>query len=401
MSPTKVLQINPILFSTNKSSNSKTLRREKKSKPISQYKGPNTLRKTLLGKIRDFQKKEEDGNKKEDLIVESSNEPAAFESEFNKSLQFLQELSKQKAKNKTQKERKHKSKSNLNQTKPLPINEIEIKTDAFQKPNTIHPMVHTELPDDLKEHHIMPSFVPLMQPVFQSIKIQQPSITMPLQIPTPIIQPQAPAIPTPMPMPAPMIMPMPTPIIQQPLIQLHAPIPSVVVEAVTKPPPSILKNADSLPYSNLKGGTKPTYKEWLRLTQKTKPTNTNTNTNTIQNVKIKDMISKKPNKKMLNVKTTTRTLKYNLGKHGRTVSVLIKNRNTRKKIKQEHTLLKQKPINEVKDFLRQKNLIKAGTTAPNNVLREMYEQSILTGDVSNNSKDNLIHNFLSDTISKM
>jgi hypothetical protein len=389
MGPTKVLQINPILFSTNKSTNSKTIRRDKKSKPINQYKGPNTLRKTLLGKIRDFQKKEEDGNKKEDLI--ESNEPSAFESEFNKSLQFLQELSKQKAKNKTQKERKQKSKS-TNIVNPKNEIEIEIKTDAIDAIPII-PIVHTELPDVLKE----PSFIPLMQqPIFQPIKIQPtPLIQLPMPMSQPLIQPIQPIqppipqtiIPTPMSMP--IIQQPPTPV---PIIPIQTQEPEIHIESVTKPP--IFK--DSLPYSNLKGGTKPTYKEWLRLTQKTKPT-TNTNT-TIQNVKIKDMISKKP-KKMINVKTTTRTLKYNLGKHGRTVSVLIKNRNTRKKIKQEHTILKQKPINEVKDFLRQKNLIKAGTSAPNNVLREMYEQSILTGDVSNNSKDNLIHNFLTDTIS--
>ena len=47
------------------------------------------------------------------------------------------------------------------------------------------------------------------------------------------------------------------------------------------------------------------------------------------------------------------------------------------------------------NYLREKNLIKAGTMAPTDVLRTLYEQSILTGDVTNKSKDNLLHNFIS------
>ena len=58
---TKVLQINPQLFKTNGKNNT-SKNREKKQKPEG-YKGPSTLRKALLGKIRDFQKKEQENNK--------------------------------------------------------------------------------------------------------------------------------------------------------------------------------------------------------------------------------------------------------------------------------------------------------------------------------------------------
>jgi hypothetical protein len=92
----------------------------------------------------------------------------------------------------------------------------------------------------------------------------------------------------------------------------------------------------------------------------------------------------------------TRTLKYTLGKKGSKIGVLIKNSNTRKKIKDDFLKLKKKNITEIKDALRNKNLIKAGTLAPNDVLREIYEQSILTGDVVNKNKDALIHNYFSD-----
>ena len=96
-----------------------------------------------------------------------------------------------------------------------------------------------------------------------------------------------------------------------------------------------------------------------------------------------------------NIRVKTRTIKYNLGNNGKTVGILIKNRQTRKKIKDEHDMLKKKTLTDVKDYLREKNLIKAGTMAPTDVLRTLYEQSILTGDVTNKSKENLLHNFVS------
>lgn len=41
-------------------------------------------------------------------------------------------------------------------------------------------------------------------------------------------------------------------------------------------------------------------------------------------------------------------------------------------------------------------MIKAGTLAPNDVLREMYEQSILSGDITNDTGNTIIHNFLTN-----
>ena len=93
-------------------------------------------------------------------------------------------------------------------------------------------------------------------------------------------------------------------------------------------------------------------------------------------------------------KRITRTLKYKLGKHANgKVSVLIKNSHTRRKVQTEQALLKQKSILDIKNYLREKNLLKVGSEAPNDVLRHLYEQSILAGQIENKSKDTLIHNF--------
>jgi hypothetical protein len=87
--------------------------------------------------------------------------------------------------------------------------------------------------------------------------------------------------------------------------------------------------------------------------------------------------------------------KYTLGKSElkNTIGVLIKDRNTRKKILTAQKELKRKNINEIKTYLREHNLIKIGSNAPNDVLRNLYESSMLTGEVTNINIDTLLHNF--------
>ena len=150
-------------------------------------------------------------------------------------------------------------------------------------------------------------------------------------------------------------------------------------------------------YSNLKGGSRPTYRQYHNKTQKNYGTESvvkplihiDTATATATNPKV-IVPSKKPRFK----KRVTKTLKYSLGKHKNgKVSVLIKNAKTRRKIQTEQALLRQKTIPEIKTYLRTKNLLKVGSEVPNDVLRQMYESAILAGDVTNKSKDTLIHNY--------
>ena len=89
---------------------------------------------------------------------------------------------------------------------------------------------------------------------------------------------------------------------------------------------------------------------------------------------------------------------FNLGKNNkkRTVGVLIKSGKTRKRIKTEHNILKKKAISDIKYYLRKHNLIKIGTTAPENLLRKIYENSNLSGNITNINQENLIHNFFTE-----
>ena len=93
---------------------------------------------------------------------------------------------------------------------------------------------------------------------------------------------------------------------------------------------------------------------------------------------------------------TTKTYKYKLGKNKekRQIGVLIKNRDTQKRIKKEIEQMKQEDIQTIKNYLREKGLIKLGSQAPNTILRKMYEDSILSGEINNANSNNLIFNYL-------
>ena len=54
-------------------------------------------------------------------------------------------------------------------------------------------------------------------------------------------------------------------------------------------------------------------------------------------------------------------------------------------------------MSEVKQFLRKQGFIKVGTTTPNDVLRQMYENvKMICGEVHNHNSDNLLYNYFND-----
>jgi hypothetical protein len=108
--------------------------------------------------------------------------------------------------------------------------------------------------------------------------------------------------------------------------------------------------------------------------------------------------NKKNNRYIKQIHKKTISRKYTLGKSKikNKVGILLKNRQTRKTILSAQKELKQHSINDIKKYLRHHNLIKIGSNAPNDILRKIYESSILTGDVTNNNKDILLHNFMKE-----
>jgi len=404
----KTIQFNPqfLSMSGSKSSANKTLKRERKEKPLITM-NPNKVKKQLIEKIKTFQLKEKENdilekNKEEE---EKMNIEKDFNNDFNNSVKFLEELSKKE-------KEKNNNKNNRNNRKK----NTTLKTGKIE--NEIKMQIETELPPEMKipfkSSYTVYAQPPISVPqvIAPPVKVSSPPVQVisPVQVSAPPVQVSAP----PVKVSAQQVSAQPVQVIAPP------------VQVITQPP--------APQYSNLKNSALPTFRQWKNNTQKNynnnqdKPSikiddyiknneqtersialeNLKNNFKNNNNIENTDTINDTENIELTLEETPiinkqipkkrrhriTKTRKYTLGRSGSKVSVLIKNAKTRKLVQHELALLKQKGIPEIKTFLRKKNLLKVGSDAPNDVLRQIYEQSILSGDVENKAKDVLIHNYM-------
>jgi hypothetical protein len=394
---TKTIQLNPNFLSSSSRNADKGTRkmRDKKEKPNTLVQ-PNKMRNELLKRIKDYQSNTERNNTErnnternnterntEKINTEKNNTEKIntekintekintdriediqdFTDDFNKSLHFLQDLTN-------------------NKDKLLKNNKTKKNLKSYD--------VDIELPDEMNEDINSDNTIETPK-IDIDFSIPEPAHTIPEQAPNipeqaPIIPEQVPTIPE-----------------QTPIISTH--------DILEKP---YLKTST---YSSIKNGSKPTYREIYKPIQPYKPKITIEDNKPIEESENHKMLEKiKSNYKNASsasttsldsaslrdteyipkrkIKRTIRTCKYRLGKLGNKISVLIKDYKTRKNIQNECYKLEKKSISDIKNFLRKKNLLKVGSVADEAVLREMYENCILAGDIENKNKDTLIHNFL-------
>jgi hypothetical protein len=206
---------------------------------------------------------------------------------------------------------------------------------------------------------------------------------------------------------------------------------------------------DDLPYGCLKGGTKPTYKNWMTSIKNyssmsntdavrppTPPKKRPEENKTIFSEKEyteslflepdkhkENVLKKQINDKLKKIESEQNYMfdenieptigenvsnkqyikkitkrKYTLGKSSkyRKVAVLIKGRQTKKNIINSHKKIKNADIHQIKKYLKKHGMLKIGSSCPDEILRKMYESVILSGDVNNTNKNTLIYNFLND-----
>lgn len=145
----------------------------------------------------------------------------------------------------------------------------------------------------------------------------------------------------------------------KPMIQIHENEKIVEQPIVVPPTPS---------YGCLSGGKQPTYRKWKH---------------TLKN---KDAI--KPKQKLVKSYATFGKTKKNK------ICVFIQSTDEHLKIDQEKNMLSNQELSDIRTYLIHHGIIKYGSTAPEHVLREMYVDACLAGDVYNNSTEVLLHNYL-------
>ena len=367
MSSKKTISINPNLFNVGgKKNKSKTLKKSK-PKPSKTLIKPNTLKKNLLQRIKEHQKQAQKKVKitsDQSQENEDTKETKEFSNDFNNTLNYLNQLAKD---NKNKKSERRKRRKKHLQSKQNDENKILQSVDKSKQQALT---INTELPKSLQSN------------------------TAP--------------------------------------VTFH--------NTTVKIPPSP-------PYGILKNGNKPLYRDWKsktikrsnkELKQQVSETNSDNNiSNSISNInydnhlhknkedvdessekivsrrerlkKLQQQLREKTERKTTNdllVKTKKRTFrkKYKLGKSKgptKNVSVLIGNQQTRKKIQKDKQTLKKKSVEEIKTYLRNRGFLKVGSDAPIDVLRQMYENSILTGEIKNTGKGVLIDNYLAEITEKI
>jgi len=386
----RTLTINPELFKLNGGKRNKNQTKQKKIQPSieeKEVKNINKTKKELLKKVKDYQKnkeieqiKSEKDQKKENyptnLFESNEFENSDFEREFNKSLNFLQNL-----------EKRNKEKKKKKQTQKIPS--IEVSMD---------------LPNNLQDSE--PSYGCLKngnKPTYNQLNKTQKREHSGKRITISLENNDSDDNPKPKPMPKQSYES--TNVIQNTpetndsidLNKNKTHFEELIDEKIDK-----IENLDldlnlensiisELP-KDLKTTIDDTKNSIISINEDLIDYEPNIKTE-LNKEKVEDEIDIS---KLPKINRVTRKKKYILGKKkgSKQVGILLKNRETQKNVKAEVSSLKSKSIQEIKDYLRKKNLIKLGSESPNDVLRKLYEDSILSGDVENDNSENLLHNFL-------
>lgn len=173
-------------------------------------------------------------------------------------------------------------------------------------------------------------------------------------------------------------------------------------------PESISQPVQDKPYGILKNGMKPTFKTWNK-TQKNVPAYPEPSVSSeikpievipvelaqvevpvdVAHVEVIPIEAK-------TVETHKVAIKVGKSKKNKTVQILIPCNQTRKNRTEEHDTLRKTSLSTVKNYLKSRKLIKVGSTAPTNLIRQIYENAKSYGDVVNENKHNLLYNFEKD-----
>ena len=398
----KKIDINPDLFNIGGSSKTRKKREKQKSINVPLI-SPNVLKNKLLKRIKEHKIKETENLENNKRKLPEINGGSAtnktnvtdlgnYTDEFNDSINYLQTLSKQK--------KVDEQKDIFEKNKQKRKEELERKTvknyqSILSSPTNL-PIVNIELPEELKEQLITVNTPPQINYNAEPITLTPYTVD---QVPYGCLKNGI--------KPTYKVwnkthknMSDTSITIAQPNLQIVEPKAALLESNVELFKQNIINQTNER--ENRLNNLKNKIKEKQNIINKENNvipviqeiTNTNNEINSANNM-ITSETPKIPTKTFIK-KTICR--KYTLGKSKikKTIGVLIKDRGTRKQVLSAHRDLKKKSINDIKSYLKDHNLIKIGSTAPNDVIRKLYESSMLAGEITNSNTDTLIHNLMKD-----
>ena len=205
--------------------------------------------------------------------------------------------------------------------------------------------------------------------------------------------------------------------------------PQLPVSQLIAPAPPFAPLVQQPQYGCLKNGNLPTFRTWKNQTQKQvahhrKPLVATNATDAMKTndidyekkleTKIQEIgklqqfqtLRKNDKKKVTKPKKQKRIKRrtFRVGKskvHPR-VSVLVSNRTLRSNANLKKQQLKETNMKDVRRYLLKQGFIKVGTSTPNDVLRQMYENAnMICGEVKNYNPENLLYNYFNDKESSL
>ena len=421
MSSFKKITINPALF--NMGGKTKKNREKKEKLFVAPIISPNIIKNKLLKRIKEHKSKEikdlEVNNKNYKKEAQSFSSPKlvdinSYSNEFNESIEYLNSLSREKHKEKRKQEIDRKTIKHKNIYS-------DINGGSQQVTNTNSPYVNIELPEELKN--------PLINVTTEQLNNQKTSNDVPYGIlkggnkPTYRTWTQRNNQIVSNPRLALTVSndtlihhkneredklsklkeklkqkenrkPTFAPVLSEPIINTNQPF----IESKPRESNSIISakkdtEKQTISFNTEKFNT-PYSEEESSTINNTSPTINNTTPTIIQNTG--ETQNQAVKFKRIHTKTIRKIYTLGKSKNQKTVAILLKDRQTRKKVLAAQKDLKKEPINDVKKYLRTHNLIKIGSNAPNDVVRKIYESAMLAGEITNNNKDMLLHNFMKD-----
>jgi hypothetical protein len=139
------------------------------------------------------------------------------------------------------------------------------------------------------------------------------------------------------------------------------------------------------PYSNLKyNNSLPTFRQWKRQTQKS------------VSVPLIQATPSNPNPMPSPSTNNLKRKNFQVGKNktNKKVGIFLKNKTMKQNVESSIIEWKSQNMKTMKNKLKKSNLIRYGTCAPNELLREIYVSSELCGNIQNSNGKNLVHNYL-------